>query len=537
MDLRFRVPAKACLLSAVTGLAIGPGSLFGQTDSAVPTAPARPTESTRRFPEALHPPLKPTPQTKQTDGEAQGAARVSGKIQQAADSYVAPAQQPSAVQQELEELYRRDGRTMPPMTFPGAPAAGSSSVPGTPRDFQSHQYNTSRLQAPPTPGPYQQGGYPGTHVEQKPSLLKRMFSKFRNPFKKSSEPPHQVVVPPNGQPSRQGYPPQSYPQPGQPQGSRQPQGYTQTQPLSPQQQRQPQPTFRQPNPYAGAAPQTAAGPALAAPGAGGLAGTPSTLRPETPTEKKELLPFTETPADAKVDDLGLALQQSEKQEQSLGNEKPATAEAQPSEQLPAFGQESESKSPPASPFSGLVLTPNESERAVPRLTPEYVDEDEEELEEDNDDDVQIADDAAPQAPGLQLGEQPPATPANRPSSRNQQLQLIAARGNLKGMKGFCPVELKNNRKLVNASPLFQSDYLSKTYSFSSAEAKAEFDSSPERFAPAYAGNDIVRLASGEVDVEGSLDHAVWYRGQLFLFSSSDSRDTFSSSPGKFAPKE
>jgi YHS domain-containing protein len=406
------------------------------------------------------------------------------------------------------------------MTFPGTPATGSSSVPGTPRVYQNHQYNTSQMPVPQNPGMYQQNGYGASVNEPKPSFLKRMFSGFRNPFRKSSpEPVRQVVVPPQGQV------PQGYPQPVPPQANR-PQGYPRMQPT-------PQPTFRQPNPYAGTTPQSTGGPAFAAPG-GGLAGSPAKLRTETPREKKELLPFTESPADARVDDLGLALQQSEKQEQS---QEPATAASpQPPAAEPplaAFGQDSEPKSPPASPYSGLVLAPNENERAVPRMTPDYEDDE----SEDEDEDLELADDAAPPAPGTQAAEQPAGSPELRTRSRDQQLQLIAARGNLRGMKGFCPVELKNNRKLVNASPLFQSDYLSKTYSFSSAEAKAEFDSAPERYAPAYAGNDIVRLANGEVDVEGSLDHAVWYRGQLFLFTSAESRDTFSSSPGKFAPTE
>jgi YHS domain-containing protein len=44
---------------------------------------------------------------------------------------------------------------------------------------------------------------------------------------------------------------------------------------------------------------------------------------------------------------------------------------------------------------------------------------------------------------------------------------------------------------------------------------------------------VVRHATGETGVEGTLEHAAWYRGRLYLFSSADSRREFVETPSRF----
>lgn len=114
--------------------------------------------------------------------------------------------------------------------------------------------------------------------------------------------------------------------------------------------------------------------------------------------------------------------------------------------------------------------------------------------------------------------------------REAKLALIAAREGETGMKGFCIVELRNNRDLVDAVPAFRSTYNLRTYHFSSLESKIEFDKDPRKFVPAYDGNDPILLSTESEEREGSLDHALWFKGRLYLFTSLRNLEFFQADP-------
>jgi len=115
-----------------------------------------------------------------------------------------------------------------------------------------------------------------------------------------------------------------------------------------------------------------------------------------------------------------------------------------------------------------------------------------------------------------------------------KMRQIAERGGRTGLKGFCPVVLRDQRDLIDANPLYSSLFESKTYHFSSAAAKATFDRNPEKYAPVAGGIDILVKANSDQLVEGTLDYAVWYRDHLYLFSSPESLETFSLNPAPYA---
>jgi YHS domain-containing protein len=102
-----------------------------------------------------------------------------------------------------------------------------------------------------------------------------------------------------------------------------------------------------------------------------------------------------------------------------------------------------------------------------------------------------------------------------------------------GFKGYCPVTLRNERRLVEGKPEFAVELGGATYRFANADALAEFQIHPEKYVPAQGGRDVV-LAGGGEPKEGSLDHAVWFRGKLYLFSTAESRQAFVAAPAKFA---
>lgn len=122
----------------------------------------------------------------------------------------------------------------------------------------------------------------------------------------------------------------------------------------------------------------------------------------------------------------------------------------------------------------------------------------------------------------------PAQPT--PQETQEKLARIAARRGLDGLKGFCPVVLRDERNLVDARPEFSAVYNGRRYYFSSATAQALFEASPQRYAPAASGFDVVHLSLTGEEVRGSLDYAVWFRGRLYLFTSAETMETFVAAP-------
>ena len=112
--------------------------------------------------------------------------------------------------------------------------------------------------------------------------------------------------------------------------------------------------------------------------------------------------------------------------------------------------------------------------------------------------------------------------------------MIAARKGLRGLKGFCPVVLRDDRDLVDAHSEFRVIYNSKTYYLSSSQAVTAFHSDPAKYAPSARGCDVIQQAITGEEIEGSLDFAVWYKGRLYMFSSAETMDTFVSAPSSHA---
>lgn len=118
--------------------------------------------------------------------------------------------------------------------------------------------------------------------------------------------------------------------------------------------------------------------------------------------------------------------------------------------------------------------------------------------------------------------------------RERQRRAIMSRPNLAGFKGFCPVELRDHRELVDTRPEFTATFGLQTYQFSSAQAKAAFESDPSRYAPAAGGSDVVLLVNTGEEQPGTLEYSLWYRDRLYLFRSRETMSLFSQDPSRFA---
>jgi tetratricopeptide (TPR) repeat protein/YHS domain-containing protein len=103
-----------------------------------------------------------------------------------------------------------------------------------------------------------------------------------------------------------------------------------------------------------------------------------------------------------------------------------------------------------------------------------------------------------------------------------------------GLKGFCPVAIRDDRRPTPALDEFSFEYQSQVYRFSSADALTKFRDNPELYAPMAGGLDVVAVRLGASVANGSLDHAVWYRHRLHLFSSVENLLAFRAAPRTFA---
>ncbi len=138
---------------------------------------------------------------------------------------------------------------------------------------------------------------------------------------------------------------------------------------------------------------------------------------------------------------------------------------------------------------------------------------------------------APKAPAVAEAKQPAANDPNK-----SKLELIHSRPG-SGLKGFCAVALQNERELKDAREEYSALFHGRLYSFSSEQALETFLADPARYAPAVRGNDVIHLALTGEEVEGSLDHAVWYQGRLYLFTSVETLETFTAAPSSHATNE
>ena len=143
-----------------------------------------------------------------------------------------------------------------------------------------------------------------------------------------------------------------------------------------------------------------------------------------------------------------------------------------------------------------------------------------------------------QVPSLDAGDfAPPVKPGDL--SKNMEAHLekmnrIRERFGMKGLKGFCPVSLRDDRELVDAKPEYQFTYRKQKFHFSSAKAREKFEANPIRYAPAAYGADVVALTRDKDVIEGTLEYAAWYKGRLYLLGSQANYDAFLADPVQYA---
>jgi YHS domain-containing protein len=487
---------------------------------------------------------------------AKSTGKDATKIRQVAASNTG-ATQNSEVQKKLEELYRKDGRPMPPMAVDQLPD------------------QNLKQKVPPLPKQSAQASQPVMAQSRLGGFFKNI-----NPFRKNENnerPKHVEAMPPEVARQQQAI---------QSQGSAAQPARQYQQPQRPAQTQQLGSNFVPPAPTAppaapAAEPPQFSAPGLLSPGSGSIGRAinsstpapgdlpefkpavqlpqtaktsaapvlpvakqpdlPTAKQPELPALTSELsdVPFTgevevkkpaAEPSQASSDDLDNAFPELSETEADKGK---AAAKAATPKPEPAKVETTEEPKD-QNPFTGLKLEAEEElksaaqeiEKKAPMLPggltlplPEPAKFAADDDEEDDDEEEMTASKS-----------EPSLDPAAK-------MKKIADRKDLKGFKGFCPVVLRDSRDLIDARPQFKETYLGKVYNFSSEEAREKFTKNPKQYAPISGGRDIVALKDESQDVEGKLDYAAWFKDRLYLFNSAKTKDKFELQPSKYLVEE
>ncbi len=101
------------------------------------------------------------------------------------------------------------------------------------------------------------------------------------------------------------------------------------------------------------------------------------------------------------------------------------------------------------------------------------------------------------------------------------------------LDGNCPVTLVDQERWKKGDTRWQVQHDEQTFLFAGPAERETFLASPKRYAPSFAGRDIVLAKERSEDVAGKRQHGLRYRDQLLLFSSEDTLQRFWDDPQRY----
>lgn len=102
-----------------------------------------------------------------------------------------------------------------------------------------------------------------------------------------------------------------------------------------------------------------------------------------------------------------------------------------------------------------------------------------------------------------------------------------------GLNGYCPVTLADKRAWVAGQSQWGVTHRGRTYLFAGPAEQQAFLASPDRYAPALAGDDPVVAIDAGRQVSGDLRFGLTFQSRLYLFSSRETLDAFVTAPEKY----
>lgn len=105
-----------------------------------------------------------------------------------------------------------------------------------------------------------------------------------------------------------------------------------------------------------------------------------------------------------------------------------------------------------------------------------------------------------------------------------------------GMEGYCPVTLAEKGQWVEGRAQWGARHRGRTYLFVGEPQQRAFLADPDRYAPALSGDDPVVAFDAGKSVPGQRRYGVTYQSRIYLFSSPDTRTTFSTNPQRYTAR-
>ena len=104
---------------------------------------------------------------------------------------------------------------------------------------------------------------------------------------------------------------------------------------------------------------------------------------------------------------------------------------------------------------------------------------------------------------------------------------------LVGLDGYSPVRIKTARRWERGSAQYAVTYQGVAYYMVDENDHRLFAADPDRYVPGLLGCDPVQLLQTDRAIQGSVEIGAFFGGELFLFSSIESRNRFKVEPERF----
>lgn len=156
--------------------------------------------------------------------------------------------------------------------------------------------------------------------------------------------------------------------------------------------------------------------------------------------------------------------------------------------------------------------PNERTQAIARLTPEPAP-----------NQPIVRSPPKSQSPSLPVIKRPEPSIASQPRPAE----------NLVGLDGYSPVAIKTRRTWARGRRDLSAIWQGVIYYLASDKELQAFRSAPHRYAPRMLGCDPVLLWESDRAVQGNVEFGAFYDGELYLFSTAESRDRFKLNPNQY----
>lgn len=105
-----------------------------------------------------------------------------------------------------------------------------------------------------------------------------------------------------------------------------------------------------------------------------------------------------------------------------------------------------------------------------------------------------------------------------------------------GMEGYCPVTLAEKGQWVEGRAQYGVRHRGRTYLFAGEAQQRAFLSNPDQYAPALSGDDPVVAFDAGKSVPGQRRYGVTYQSRIYLFSTPETRTTFSADPQRYTAR-